>query len=699
MVRRFVTFVSILWAFIAVVAVATQPAMADTRVALVIGNSAYRNVVRLPNPANDAAAMGDLFKAAGFDDVQVANDLGVNDLRKALRSFAEKAATADIAVVYYAGHGLEIGGHNYLIPVDAVLARDLDVSDETVDLDRVLELVDQAKRLKLVILDACRDNPFAAKMKRTLGSRAIGRGLGQPEVQTSDTLVAYAARAGSTALDGEGAHSPFATALLHHLTAPGLDLRIALGKVRDEVWQNTRHEQEPFIYGAVGGDTLALVPAKAEPPRAPDTPAADIEKRDFDVAKQMGTLAAWDAFLAHHPSGFLADLAKVERQKLAAAPASPPQQRESLFALPNDARVTWRGDTVAGAFAIAFSPDGTRIATGNPDHTVRLWDVTSGAFLRTLEGHGKWVFSVAFSPDGKTIASASDDQTVKLWQADSGRLVATLEGHSGLRCVAFAPDGRTIAAGGTDGSIMLWDAASGTLLRAIKGHGRWVYSIAFSRDGRLAFASDAINVWDEAGLSLTSFGARGAGIDVYSVAFSPDGRSIAAGYADESIELWSVDGGSRLRTFKRSAKIIPYHTVNLVQSLAFSPDGRVIASASANEDSVKLWDAASGVLVGSLQADGSGVNSVAYSPNGTRIAVSGVDLTVKLWKSANHALLATLFANGADWAAVAANGHYVASGDIGEFLAIKRGDEVLPMDDFIRLNRRDSLADVLAGTR
>ncbi|MGO9004561.1 MAG: SUMF1/EgtB/PvdO family nonheme iron enzyme [Beijerinckiaceae bacterium] len=314
MVRRFVTFAFVFLAVATVATMAARPAQAEKRVALVIGNGAYRTVARLPNPANDAVAIGDLFRSAGFDDVRTVTNVGVADMRKELRAFSEKAAGADIAVVFYAGHGMEIGGHNYLIPTDAVLARDLDVEDEAVDLDRVLQLLEPAKRLKLVILDACRENPFAAKIKRTIASRAVGRGLGQPDLQTSDTLVAYAARAGSLAGDGEGDHSPFTTALLHHIATPGLDLRIALGDVHDEVLKTSNREQEPFIYGALGGGTLALVPGKAEPlPADPESAA----RADYALAEKIGTVSGWDAFLAHHAIGILADLAKAERQKLA----------------------------------------------------------------------------------------------------------------------------------------------------------------------------------------------------------------------------------------------------------------------------------------------------------------------------------------------------------------------------------------------
>src|SRR5712672_4184568 len=157
----------------------SEPALAEKRVALVLGNSAYQNVAPLTNPANDAAKMAATLKDAGFDVVDSRRDLPAAETRRALRDFADRARDADIAVVYYAGHGMEVDGTNYLIPVDAKLERDTDVYDEALSLDRVLVAIEPATRLRLVILDACRDNPFAKSMKRTLASRAIGQGLGK----------------------------------------------------------------------------------------------------------------------------------------------------------------------------------------------------------------------------------------------------------------------------------------------------------------------------------------------------------------------------------------------------------------------------------------------------------------------------------------------------------------------------------------
>ncbi len=242
-------------AFFAATAVAAH---ADKRVALVIGNSAYKNVNRLKNPANDAAAIVAVFKAAGFDSVDLRQDLNVVEMRRALREFGNKTRDADVAVIYYAGHGIELDGTNYLIPVDAMLETDTDVYDETFALDRVLVAVEPAKQLRLVILDACRDNPFAKTMKRTIGSRTIGRGLAKVEPSSPNTMIAFAAKAGSTASDGDGKNSPFALALVDHLTKPGLDLRKAFGFVRDDVLKATSNAQEPFVYGSLGGNDVTL---------------------------------------------------------------------------------------------------------------------------------------------------------------------------------------------------------------------------------------------------------------------------------------------------------------------------------------------------------------------------------------------------------------------------------------------------------
>jgi uncharacterized caspase-like protein len=307
------------WWLAAALLVLCQPAWAAKRVALVIGNSAYQNVAILPNPTNDGAVIATMLKSAGFDSVDSRHDLPANEMRRALRDFADRARDADIAVVYYAGHGMEVGGNNYLIPVDARLERDADVYDEALSLDRVLVAIEPAKQLRLVILDACRDNPFAKSMKRTLASRAIGRGLAQIEPGSPNLLIAFSAKAGSTALDGDSKNSPFTTALSNHLTTPGLDVRRAFGFVRDDVLKTTSNRQEPFVYGSLGGDDVPLVPAPAVvAPAAPaPNPQAEMRK-DYELALQVGNKDALNAFIAQYPDGYYANLARIQLTKIQA---------------------------------------------------------------------------------------------------------------------------------------------------------------------------------------------------------------------------------------------------------------------------------------------------------------------------------------------------------------------------------------------
>ena len=180
---------------------------AADKVALVIGNSTYSYAARLSNPANDASAVGQLLDAAGFQ-VDIRNDLDWKGMRRAILEFSGRTSDADVAVVFYAGHGMEVDDRNYLIPTDAELKTDQDIQYEAIPLAHILDVVQSARQLRVEILDACRDNPFAAKMTRSVASRNWGRGLARVDA-TANTLIAFAARAGATAADNDGEHSPF----------------------------------------------------------------------------------------------------------------------------------------------------------------------------------------------------------------------------------------------------------------------------------------------------------------------------------------------------------------------------------------------------------------------------------------------------------------------------------------------------------
>ena len=312
---------------VAIIAIALsgRQALAEKRVALVIGNSAYAAATALPGSTGDATAIAELLRTSGFDSVDLRLDVDNATFKAAVRKFDDASTSADIAVIFYAGYGIDVRGQNYLIPVDARLASH--AVTEAVLLDRLISATAGAKKLRVVMLDASRDNPFVARMRADGASdmRAGASGLGKSEPATSGILVAYAAKAGTTSVDGGGEHSPFATALLNSLTTPGLDIRLAFGRVRDEVLKVTAGRQEPFVYGALDGGTYALVPASD-----PALPADGADARnDFELVQRIGTRKAYEVFLGTYKTGFYADIARSYLDRLGKNQPSdgPPGQR------------------------------------------------------------------------------------------------------------------------------------------------------------------------------------------------------------------------------------------------------------------------------------------------------------------------------------------------------------------------------------
>jgi uncharacterized caspase-like protein len=232
-------------------------AEAAERIALILGNGDYQNAPRLPNPVNDATDVAAAFGRLGFS-VQLIKNGNFDAMRRGLLNFAQQAQGADIAVVYFAGHGMEIRDENWLIPIDAQLALDASANQEAISLGGIIPIVSRARKLGLVILDACRDNPFSRQMLLSQPGRALApRGL-IPVEPPNSVLVAFAAKHGTTADDGAGRNSPFTAALLHNLEVPGLEINYLFRNIHDEVNQATLQRQEPYIYGTLSKEPIYL---------------------------------------------------------------------------------------------------------------------------------------------------------------------------------------------------------------------------------------------------------------------------------------------------------------------------------------------------------------------------------------------------------------------------------------------------------
>ncbi len=294
------------------------------KVALIIGNAQYVNTSPLENADNDANLVAGAAKMAGFDDVTVALDQSVDDFRLTLRRFREKANGADVALVYYAGHGLEGQGENWLVPIDAELNSSFDLPFETINLNRLMETVSGAQ-VRVVVLDACRNNPFANSWRA--GSRAVTRGLAGIDVD--DVLVIYAAAPGQTASDGEGANSPFAVSLAARLPEPDLPLQLLGGTVRDDVLKATGGKQRPFVSASITGTPVYLTPRRPEPAlsaasavTAPVVNQAEMEAITWRGAVATDSVSAFSTYLSLFPSGQYAALAAQKISALLAVPVT-----------------------------------------------------------------------------------------------------------------------------------------------------------------------------------------------------------------------------------------------------------------------------------------------------------------------------------------------------------------------------------------
>jgi caspase domain-containing protein/putative peptidoglycan binding protein len=307
-------------------------ALADKRVAFVVGNSAYKNVAPLPNPAVDARSMAKLLRNVGFDVVEGSN-LTRDKMTEKLLDFGKRAENADVALFFYAGHGIAINGTNYLLPVDADLKSEMDVKlGAAINVDLTLEQTMGDAKVKLVFLDACRDNPFAAKIRSAKATRSVSVQAGLAEMKSGEgTLIAFATGPGQTALDGEaGTNSPFTRALLANIASPGVEIQQAMTRVRAQVNEETNKNQLPWGHTDLIGEVyLNPVAATASgPAAAPNTPAvvsgpvSEVELEFWRSVKESNKPEELNAYLTNYPNGTFKSLALARIASLQDGPST-----------------------------------------------------------------------------------------------------------------------------------------------------------------------------------------------------------------------------------------------------------------------------------------------------------------------------------------------------------------------------------------
>lgn len=333
----------------------TCPAMAQKRVALVIGNAAYKETAPLTNTRNDAADMGAVLRRLGFE-VLDGIDLDKRSMERIIRQFDQQLAGAEIALFFYAGHGIQVAGQNHLVPVDARLAAEGDIEFESLPLSLVLSRMERMAKVSLVMLDACRDNPLARNLARSMGTRAVSVGQGLAEVKTGvGTMISFSTQPGNVALDGNGRNSPYTSALLQEIELPGRDVISTLAAVRGEVVKATQGKQVPWEHTSLLGQVVLkagapVAGAQPAPQPSPQGSGNSAAAEAWPLVKDTTNIAALDAFIRRFGDTFYGDLARARLADLNKPKPAPPAQ-------PAVAANAARGSAASCGTVLAFLKD------------------------------------------------------------------------------------------------------------------------------------------------------------------------------------------------------------------------------------------------------------------------------------------------------------------------------------------------------
>ena len=630
-----------------------QPAAgSERRVALVIGNANYKSAP-LRNPVNDARSMSATLRELGFEVISVENG-GRREMVLAIRDFGNALKRGGVGLFYYSGHGIEVRGRNYMIPVGAQVVSEDEVEFEGVDASRVLRAMERANNeMNIVILDACRNNPFQRSF--TAATQGLAR-MDAPQ----GTFISYATAPGKVASDGSGQNGLYTEQLVKHMKTPGIGLEEMFKRVRADVFRLSNKKQVPWTASSmvekfsfnkaapVKPPSVVAAPPRSVAALAPVAPRAprslDEEEEFWKTIKSSREVEDIQSYLEAYPQGRFAAIARVKIRQLRRAqrpkppptikpaktepafvkptPPTRPKTPRRRFSPPLHATLNGHRHRVQG---VAFSPDGKKLASVSLDRTLRVWDVESGSLIVASQRGRSRMYAVVFSPDGKQVLTGNRDGTIGFWDPENAFQDFTLKAHRKIvNSVAFSPDGKLALTASDDETVKIWDVASKELYRVLKGHGDDVYSAVFSPDGKLvASASDdkTVIIWNvESGERVDTL--RGHRNDVNTVAFSPNGKILASGSADKTIILWDFNTGRIIRRLTQ-------HT-HYVFSVAFSPNGKFLASSS-RDFTVRLWDVETGRMLRVFRGHRKHVYTVAFSPDGLKIASGSADRMVKIW--------------------------------------------------------------------
>lgn len=572
------------------------------RVALVIGNGAYADSP-LRNPVNDARAMALALRELGFEVIAKEN-ANLQQMDEAVREFGRRLERAHAGLFYYAGHGMQIKGRNFLIPVGANFEHEDEVAYRSLDAGQVLDKMDSAKtQVNLMILDACRNNPFHRVF------RAKRQGLAEMEAPAG-TLIAFATAPGSVASDGEGKHGVYTKHLLKQMNELGQPVEQAFKRVRIGVVEETRERQIPWESSSLRDD-FQFRPAPT--PVAGVVTEAALELAFWEAIKNSTRADDYAAYLEQFPKGRFLPLARNRQKDLqkptgpaptVAAPVAAAASAESgatpYFSLPG-----------SGHAAASFSSDDAWLAVVGRDG-LQIHNAATGAPQRSFS-LAQALSAVRFAPDGRHIAVATETGETRLMELGSGKEIWRRQPHGGrVTSLAFSPDGRYLLSAAAQGDIELATVADGATVQRLRNEGLPTIEALYSPDGRYIAV-----VLGEGRSQVVKVIEVGSGRQMLAVAaaaasFSVNGRYLLAAAGGHTPTLFDISSGQELRRF-------PRYPLNIFAG-AYAESGQFVATVDA-EGRGQLLDTRDGRPVGRVRGPRVQPRAAAFSSDVGRFAV------------------------------------------------------------------------------
>jgi WD40 repeat protein len=615
----------------------------------------------LKNPNNDAALISDKLRELGFD-VQFEKDVGARGFSEIIEGFSRKLDKDSEVLFYYAGHGLQFRGENLLVGVDARLSGEATLRYETFPLNTILNLLEQRVRTTLLFWDACRDNPLADELMRSIpasGSSAVSQlvrgGAAALPPRRGDTLIVFSAEPGKKALDGTGTFSPFAESLGRHIGTTNVEIESMLKRVAAEVLERTNHFQRPerlsqltrdFYFRGEGQnaayeDEVRRLSAKiAELQREPlARKRFTIVGSDDGAPKSIISAPPAPQSLPTRGASPLSDASQ-----MAGDTSTSPPEPQSAVARSVVIAVERAASTVIRKLRV--SPNGKLLALGDEEGFIRVVRLETLEVVTTFRAHSGRISDLDFKPDSRILLSAGRDGSIRFWDLENlrenTRPVKELKAPRSIPYSArINPDfSALVLMGDREGRLVAWDTRRDHIITNAKFHHGPVLSVAYQPAGKGTFLSGGgdgqLNIRLPEGKRLSIHPHNGP---MFQASYSATGRHVYTVGADRIVKLW--DAAQFDQQHPRPQTIMSGH-LKYVLTADMSQDEKLLASGGGDKG-LNLWDAASGRLVGRMQGHTSDIEAIAFFPNGRFIASTSEDKSVRIWSVDNHEELARLY--------------------------------------------------------